>query len=97
MQCGANQHLEDEGQTNGTTAQGRKCLPNQKNVPCDDKGINKANGLFTNENVSVTRDANNRTYTTPSKCTLKCNEGFKLNEAKTACMSSTKQVSCDKT
>lgn len=97
MQCGANQHLEDEGQTNGTTAQGRKCLPNQKNVPCDDKGINKANGSFTNENVSVTRDANNRTYTTPSKCTLKCNEGFKLNEAKTACMSSTKQVSCDKT
>lgn len=97
MQCGANQHLEDEGQTNGTTAQGRKCLPNQKTVPCDDKGINKANGSFTNENVSVTRDANNRTYTTPSKCTLKCNEGFKLNEAKTACMSSTKQVSCDKT
>lgn len=97
MQCGANQHLEDEGQTNGTTAQGRKCLPNQKNVSCDDKGINKANGSFTNENVSVTRDANNRTYTTPSKCTLKCNEGFKLNEAKTACMSSTKQVSCDKT
>ena len=97
MQCGANQHLEDEGQTNGTTTQGRKCLPNQKNVPCDDKGINKANGSFTNENVSVTRDANNRTYTTPSKCTLKCNEGFKLNEAKTACMSSTKQVSCDKT
>ena len=41
MQCGANQHLEDEGQTNGTTPQGRKCLPNQKNVPCDDKGINK--------------------------------------------------------
>lgn len=97
MQCGANQHLEDEGQTNGTTPQGRKCLPNQKTVPCDDKGINKANGSFTNENVSVTRDANNRTYTTPSKCTLKCNEGFKLNEAKTACMSSTKQVSCDKT
>lgn len=97
MQCGANQHLEDEGQTNGTTAQGRKCLPNQKTVPCDDKGINKANGSFTNENVSVTRDANNRTYTTPSKCTLECNEGFKLNEAKTACMSSTKQVSCDKT
>lgn len=97
MECGANQHLEDEGQTNGTTAQGRKCLPNQKTVPCDDKGINKANGSFTNENVSVTRDANNRTYTTPSKCTLKCNEGFKLNEAKTACMSSTKQVSCDKT
>ena len=97
MQCGANQHLEDEGQTNGTTAQGRKCLPNQKIIPCDDKGINKANGSFTNENVSVTRDANNRTYTTPSKCTLKCNEGFKLNEAKTACMSSTKQVSCDKT
>lgn len=97
MQCGANQHLEDEGQTNGTTAQGRKCLPNQKNVPCDDKGINKANGSFTNENVSVTRDANNRTYTAPSKCTLKCNEGFKLNEAKTACMSSTKQVACDET
>lgn len=97
MQCGANQHLEDEGQTNGTTAQGRKCLPNQKTVPCDDKGINKANGSFTNENVSVTRDANNRTYTTPSKCTLKCNEGFKLNEAKTACMSSTKQVACDET
>lgn len=97
MQCAANQHLEDEGQTNGTTPQGRKCLPNQKTVPCDDKGINKANGSFTNENVSVTRDANNRTYTTPSKCTLKCNEGFKLNEAKTACMSSTKQVSCDKT
>ena len=97
MQCGANQHLEDEGQTNGTTAQGRKCLPNQKNVHCDDKGINKANGSFTNENVSVTRDANNRTYTAPSKCTLKCNEGFKLNETKIACMSSTKQVSCDKT
>lgn len=97
MECGANQHLEDEGQTNGTTPQGRKCLPNQKNVHCDNKGINKANGSFTNENVSVTRDANNRTYTTPSKCTLKCNEGFKLNEAKTACMSSTKQVSCDKT
>ena len=97
MQCAANQHLEDEGQTNGTTPQGRKCLPNQKNVSCDNKGINKANGSFTNENVSVTRDANNRTYTAPSKCTLKCNEGFKLNEAKTACMSSTKQVSCDKT
>lgn len=95
MQCAANQHLEDEGQTNGTTPQGRKCLPNQKNVSCDNKGINKANGSFTNENVSVTRDANNRTYTAPSKCTLKCNEGFKLNEAKTACMSSTKQVSCD--
>lgn len=97
MQCAANQHLEDEGQTNGPTPQGRKCLPNQKTVPCDDKGINKANGSFTNENVSVTRDANNRTYTAPSKCTLKCNEGFKLNETKIACMSSTKQVSCDKT
>jgi len=96
MECAANQHLEDEGQTNGTTPQGRKCLPNQKTVSCDDKGINKANGSFTNEKVSVTRDANG-TYTTPSKCTLKCNEGFKLNEAKTACMSSTKQVSCDKT
>lgn len=97
MQCAANQYLEDEGQTNGPTPQGRKCLPNQKTVPCDDKGINKANGSFTNENVSVTRDANNRTYTAPSKCTLKCNEGFKLNETKIACMSSTKQVSCDKT
>lgn len=97
MECAANQHLEDEGQTNGPTPQGRKCLPNQKTVPCDDKGINKANGSFTNENVSVTRDANNRTYTAPSKCTLKCNEGFKLNETKIACMSSTKQVSCDKT
>lgn len=97
MECGANQHLEDEGQTNGPTPQGRKCLPNQKNVHCDNKGINKANGSFTNEKVSVTRDAKTRTYETPSKCTLKCNEGFKLNEAKTACMSSTKQVSCDKT
>lgn len=95
MQCAANQHLEDEGQTNGTTPQGRKCLPNQKNVSCDNKGINKANGSFTNEKVSVTRDAKTRTYETPSKCTLKCNEGFELNEAKTACMSSTKQVSCD--
>lgn len=95
MQCGANQHLEDEGQTNGPTPQGRKCLPNQKTVSCDDKGINKANGSFTNEKVSVKRDAKTRTYETPSKCTLKCNEGFKLNEAKTACMSSTKQVSCD--
>ena len=97
MECGANQHLEDEGQTNGPTPQGRKCLPNQKNVHCDDKGINEANGSFTNEKVSVKRDAKTRTYETPSKCTLKCNEGFKLNEAKTACMSSTKQVSCDKT
>ena len=97
MECAANQHLEDEGQTNGTTPQGRKCLPNQKNVSCDDKGINKANGSFTNENVSVKRDAKTRTYETPSKCTLKCNEGFKLNEAKTACMSSTKQVACDET
>ena len=95
MQCAANQHLEDEGQTNGTTPQGRKCLPNQKNVHCDNKGINEANGSFTNEKVSVKRDAKTRTYETPSKCTLKCNEGFKLNEAKTACMSSTKQVSCD--
>ena len=97
MECGANQHLEDEGQTNGTTPQGRKCLPNQKNVSCDNKGINEANGSFTNEKVSVKRDAKTRTYETPSKCTLKCNEGFKLNEAKTACMSSTKQVSCDET
>ena len=95
MECAANQHLEDEGQTNGTTPQGRKCLPNQKTVSCDDKGINEANGSFTNEKVSVKRDAKTRTYETPSKCTLKCNEGFKLNEAKTACMSSTKQVSCD--
>ena len=97
MQCGANEHLEDEGQTNGTTAQGRKCLPNKKQVPCDDKGINKANGSFTNEKVFVTRDANERTYRTPSKCILKCNEGFRLNDAETACIPSTKQVACDKT
>lgn len=64
--CPSWQHLE------GTT-----CVSDSKQVSCDKKNIETQNGFITNPQVEI--KWSNGKWSSPDKCTLKCNEGFSAN------------------
>lgn len=96
MQCAAGTHFEDVNQTQGKTYGNRwECLPDVKTVSCDNaRGLNSANGYFTNATQQVHRQASSRNYTTPAQCVLACNAGYHLADGNTRCESNTRQTSC---